>query len=424
MLKYGLAFPLLLLGCVAVNALPNSILGPLARVDSPLNGQDITEQLFASALWSGETSLPGEWKAESSIASAQVSHLLARPKFIGEDVLLTRATHRGKKLESITLTFVDAGSYFTYTQPARTKEGLEALRKTLIAKQEKFTTLYQESHQRIKKRLEAIDSGRMKQVKQGSSRTLRAELSVYRKGDLFLSLLADGERMIRVTISQSIPHKKSWLDESRSTMSAYDRSKHYRGQVKLTEAGDTLIQGVSVVPQGYRPYCGINTLVMASHYFGLHIDEDWLAVSGGFQNTGSAGNSNILRLYNAVASEARLKLSRETKFNFGKARGLIREGLPVLVWRKFDYQRNALHHRITKLHLKDPSVQLPAPTPKDRASWPGKNHPVHASVIVGFNDKRKEVLFLDSWAGISVPRRMRYEEMEATATWVFYFRNQ
>lgn len=404
-------------------ALPNSILGPIGQVNSPLNGEDITDRLLADGLWAGESSLPGQWKEETLIAGARVSHLLARPKVLGEEVVLTRATHRGAALESITVTFIDAGSHFDYIKPARSKEELLLLRKALTEKQEKFAEAYKERRERLTKRLSELSSSRPKKANQGSSRTLRAELQVYEKDGLLLSLLADGHRMIRLTISKTIPFKKSWLDSSRGEMSPYDRSKFYKNQV-VTEAGDTLIKGVTIVPQGYKPYCGINTLAMAAHYFGLHIDEDWLAVSGGFQNTGSAGSSNMFRLYNATATEARLKLSRETKFDFGKARGLLRDGLPVIVWRRFDHRRNALHNRLARDYAQDPSAELPVPDAEDRATWPGKKHPVHASVIVGFNDQRKEVLFLESWAGFTVPRRMRYEEMESTATWAFYFRNQ
>ena len=109
-----------------------------------------------------------------------------------------------------------------------------------------------------------------------------------------------------------------------------------------------------------------------------------------------------------------------SKFEFTR-RGLIKSGLPVVVWRRFDFRRNQSHIKFADQLARDPSAQLPEPDSSDRETWPGDKHPVHASVIVGFNDKRKEVLFMESWAGQSVPRRMRYEELEATATMVFYF---
>ncbi|MFK7909520.1 MAG: C39 family peptidase [Akkermansiaceae bacterium] len=404
-------------------AIPNTIIGGLAQVDSPLNGQDVTERILSADVWSGARELPGKWRLESTVAGAKTSHLLALPKVLGEDVVLLRAVRREGRLDSLVVTFADAGSYFQY-QPNVAKDQLAARRKALVERQRQFAELYQARHERITERLEAMSKARVKRAKQGASRALRAELKVYQVGGLKLGLLADGNRIIRLTISREIAHEKSWLDESIQKMNANSRGAYFRSQVKEDANGDSIIASVPVVPQGYKPYCGINTLVMTAHYFGLHLDEDWLAVAGKFQNTGSAGNSNMFGLYNAVAKEARLKISRETEFDFRKARALMRDGMPVIVWRKFDYRRNQLHNKISRRMIKDPHAKLPEPNADDRAKWPGKDHPVHASVIVGFNDERKEVLFLESWAGVTSPRRMRYEEMEATATWAFYFRNR
>ena len=42
--------------------------------------------------------------------------------------------------------------------------------------------------------------------------------------------------------------------------------------------------------------------------------------------------------------------------------------------------------------------------------------------IVGYNADRREVLFVESWAGMKIPRRMCAEEMAATAYLTFYFK--
>lgn len=405
----------------SVFAIPNTITGNLNQVNSPLNGEDLTNQLLAEGVWDGSVSLPGEWRAESVVAEASTSYLLARPKVLGEDVVLLRAVHRGEVLDSLEVTFADAGSYFQY-EPRVTKEQLEARRRALAEKQERFAGMYQERLERVRALLEKMGESKVKKLKQGAARLLRAESEVFSKGGLKLVLLADGHRMIRLTICREVKYRKSWLDDLRQEMGERGRAAYYRKQVQKLANGDVVVDGVRVVPQGYKPYCGVNTLVMAAHYFGLHVDEDWLAVAGKFQNTGSAGNSNMLGLYNAVAKEARLKLARETKFDFRKARSLLRDGMPVVVWRRFDYERNALHTRVSRMFERDGVTKFPKLEAGERASWPGKKHPVHASVIVGYNDERKEVLFLESWKGMTKPRRMRYEEMEATATWAFYFR--
>ena len=162
---------------------------------------------------------------------------------------------------------------------------------------------------------------------------------------------------------------------------------------------------------------------MAGHHFGLHIDEDWLATAGGFKNTGSAGGSNILRLYPAVASEAGFSLIRDNKFDEVSVRRAIADGFPVIVWRRFSHERDHLHTRFSRSYTRNSDSTLPDPTlPDEIASWPGKNAPLHASVIMGYHEERGEFLFLESWSGRDKPRRMRAEEMEATAYLTFIFR--
>lgn len=51
-----------------------------------------------------------------------------------------------------------------------------------------------------------------------------------------------------------------------------------------------------------------------------------------------------------------------------------------------------------------------------------KRSPLHASVIIGYNDERKEVIFLESWEGKSRPRRMPVTEIAHTADLTFAFR--
>ena len=68
------------------------------------------------------------------------------------------------------------------------------------------------------------------------------------------------------------------------------------------------------------------------------------------------------------------------------------------------------------------SAALGKPTPEERDAFPNDDAPLHASVLVGFNDKNRELLFVESWAGMDIPRRMRAEEMAETAYLTFYFK--
>ncbi len=188
------------------------------------------------------------------------------------------------------------------------------------------------------------------------------------------------------------------------------------------EDGTVRLPDIRPIPQGFQPYCGLNTLAMCARHFGLHLDEDWLAVSGGFQNTGSAAGSDIIGLYPAVAAEAGFRMKRVSKLDFHAVKGAVDAGFPVVVWRRFSHERDQLHSRFARELERNPAAVLPDHRdPAETASWPGKSAPVHASVIVGYHAERGEFLFLESWTGKDRPRRMSVREMSATITYAFVF---
>lgn len=422
-----LIFLLFLCACLPASAIPNSVFGGIAQAESPLNGTDITDQILAAGAWDGSQALPGKWRVDAPVASARYSYLLARPKAFGLPVVMCQAIHRGDSLQSLTLTFADAGSYFGYNTE-RLPEGLtrrqawEELNRRLADKQEKFNTLYTDTLDTLQAHLKDLADSRPRANSVGKTITLRAEATDYVMDDLALRLITGEGRLIRLMILPKDRVQRVWLDEEYAALTIRERHQLFEQAVTRTAGGDVTLPALPVVPQGYRPYCGLNTLAMASRYFGLHLDEDWLAVGGKFKNTGSAGGSQMLRLYQSVAKEAGLNMTRTNNFKLTDARSTLRQGYPVIVWRRFSHERNNFHTRHARAHARDASLAIPKPTREERESWPGDDAPVHASVVVGYNDERNEVLFLESWAGLDFPRRMRAEELEATATMAFYFK--
>lgn len=397
-------------------ALPNSVIGNFVRNGSPLNGEDLTDRLIAAALWGGETELPGEWVSEAGVANARSAYLNARPVMFGADALLVRAMHRDDQLEELQITFADAGSFFGY---AEKKKG-EA-EQNLEQKNIEFEENYTKVAEILEKELGKFDK-KPKESRRGRSRDLRAEYLEYEFDDqgLVIRLLKAPSRLIRINISRKGREVDSWLDSSLEKVSDRERLARYAGKVVKSERADVTIDGVEVIPQGYRPYCGLNTLAMVSRYIGLHLDEDWLAVAGKFQNTGSAAGSDMMGLYHAVAREAQLSMNRESRYDVNTVRKSLKMGLPVVVWRRWDSQRDRLHTKISREFARGGEVRYESPDLKSLPSA-DKKSPVHASVIIGFNDERQEVIFLESWEAQSKPRRMPISEMKATADWVFCF---
>jgi hypothetical protein len=259
-------------------------------------------------------------------------------------------------------------------------------------------------------------------VKIGRTRALRAEVEEWRHQGRTIRLFADGRRLVRVSVIQSADPKQVWLDPSLQGLDDRARLQRLAAQVSKQPDGTVVLPSLRPIPQGYQPYCGLNTLAMAARYLGLHLDEDWLAVAGGFQNTGSASGSDMLGLYQAVAAEAGLRMNRQTKLDVGAVQNAIGSGLPVVVWRRFSSERDQLHSRFANRFEGDPAARLPDPAgDAERRSWPDAKAPLHASVIVGYHAARGELLFLESWTGRDKPRRMTTAEMAATTYQAFVF---
>jgi hypothetical protein len=340
-----------------------------------------------------------------------------------------RAVHRDGKLESIEGTFVDAGSYFGYfneTLPEglSRRQAREEVQKRLATRQAAFATHYQETHEALEAAIaEWSGDARPREESIGRSRTLRAEVRQWRKGDFLIRLLAADRRLIRVTLQPTALATRAWTDRSVAEVPIRQRLADMAGRVERGEDGTVQLPPLQPIAQGNQPYCGLNSLAIAARHFGLHMDEDWLAAAGGFQNTGSADGSNMLKLYSAVAAEAGLNLDRQSKLDIPGIRRAIDSGLPVIVWRRFSHERNALHDRFMREFRGNPQALLPDPeSVAERASWPDEDAPLHASVVTGYHAERKELMFLESWSGRDVPRRMRVEELAATTYLCFIFK--
>ena len=410
-----------LLTVQGLSAIPNTVFGGIVNAQSPLDGLDLTGPLIAG-LRGGE--LPGEWKEESSVAGTRSAYLLARPLIWGQEALLVRGLWRDESLEELQITFNDAGSFFGYFS-AKAPEHLSKREKEEFfdeqtrVRQEEFTTLHLESLAAIKGELEKLaDRGKGKSLRFGKSRAIRAEVTEYQWEGMTARLFHGEERLVRVSLGKKDALSDQWMDRSLADLDARSYRQWLQKRATKEESGDEILKGVEVVPQGYRPYCGLNTLVMAGRYLGMHLDEDWLASAGKFKNTGSAAGSQMLSLYGSVASEAGLKMKRLNRFEETVMKRSLRAGLPVIVWRRWSSNRDREHSRQTHSFKQTGKADWGE---RSQLVFPDKKAPLHASVIVGFNEERREVLFLESWSERQGVRRMPVEEMKGTAYLTFCF---
>ena len=404
------------------HGLPNSVLGVLSASNSPLDGEDLTEELLTGDAWDDEGAFPGRWHPGVATAQSEESYLMARPKVFGLDAVLVKATHRGEELEEVQVTFADAGSYFGYYQEEipkglSKKEAIAEMRSRMIKRQTEFKELYQERLEKLEQELNKR-SQKARKTQRGRTRALRAEMKEFQLGDRTVRLLSAQDRLLRLSIRKKGKIPGSWLDQSAEEVSSSARLRALSKKVQRNEIGDVTLNEVPIVPQGYRPYCGLNTLTMVARYLGLNLDEDWLAVAGKFQNTGSAAGSDMMGIYKAVAKEAGFSMDRSRDYSHSAVRRSLQAGMPVIVWRRWGPARDRLHTRISRDLESGEETKYP---PLDQKALPNDSSPLHASVLVGFNDERKEVLFLESWAGQTKARRMPIAELDATAYYTFVF---
>jgi hypothetical protein len=164
----------------------------------------------------------------------------------------------------------------------------------------------------------------------------------------------------------------------------------------------------------------MGTLAMVTRYYGLALNIDLVAAKAGYRE-GDVANADILPTYQACAREGKLRLRVDDKFDFKKAQKHILKGYPLIVARRFDRVRDAFHSEFARTFAQNPDAKLPKADRSERQRWPGKTGSGHMSLATGFNEARKEILFTESWGENMRNRRMLGEEMEETASQVYYF---
>ena len=96
----------------------------------------------------------------------------------------------------------------------------------------------------------------------------------------------------------------------------------------------------------------------------------------------------------------------------------IDKGQPIIVSRYFTRDRDAFHTQYARSFKSSRDKNFEAPKElNDRKLWPSPRlHGSHASVIVGYNQARDEVIFTESWGSSARERRMTVKELKATSS--------
>lgn len=408
-------------------AIPNSFFGngnsiPIIPAQPRFNAE-MTEEFLKKENWVewDEETFSGPWEKETALEGRKAMRMAAVPIVFGEVPMSVRAYGDESALDELVIHFLDAGMYFGYqTGGEGTREQREAGRD----RRNEFRKHFRELEKNLSDRLED-GCGRGKPGALGSTPTLRTDFVDYEWDGFVLRFVAREDYSVSLHVMRKSKVPASLVDSDIVRLKDRDRDKLFLSRVSESGNGDVSISGMPMFTQGNTPFCGIHTLAMAGHYFGLRVSPEALAASADLKNTGSAKGSDLIGLYRAAASEVGLRVSIAPDFRMDRITRSIREGRPVIVWRRVTREREVAHARHRAKLMEDPSLTLPAPEEEDLEKYPDKTEkgsPSHASIVTGFNEANGEVIYTEPWGDETRDRRMRIEEMESSAYAVFSFK--
>ena len=399
---------------------------------------DLTQMLVDPAVWDSSR-LKGQW-AEESAQSSGKSKVMQSPKggVFDQVPQQIHAYFETGRLDRIEVVYLEAGLFFGMRESVELRSHGEAsdsakerreLDKKIREAREKeskeipqlrkaFDARFKELEESLPDALERFCGVKGKRISVGQGQLLRSRVTEYAGTNLCMRLLADDDQLVSVTILRRAEASRKLADAG---LSPWTRRKELRENVRLMPNGDTVIEDIPMAQQGGRGYCAMATLAMIMGYYGLNISLDTLADKAGYKE-GSTDMAIIRPIYRAAAAEAKARVQELTNLDFRRTQDLIKRGVPVLVWRGFSRERDEVHTQFAQEYRGNPAAELPEPKPKERKNWPSVwVTGGHASLITGFNKERGEVLFTESWGEGARNRRMRAEEMEATAYRLFVF---
>lgn len=407
-----------------VEAIPNSFFGNGAGVPIipafPRFDADLTKEFLTVENWRRQE-FPGPWRAEPALEGERIHRMEAMPLVFGEVPMSVTTAGDESGVSEITLGFLDAGLYFGYHFGGeRTREQREAGRE----RRREFERHFEELVERLGERLEE-GCGRGVPGAMGATPLLRTEFVDYAWEDFVLRLVARPGHSVSLRLFRRDAAPAAYVSPEFAALDRRGRAARFASSVERNESGEVSVRGIPMMVQGETPYCAIHALAMASRYLGLRASTLDLAGSAGFENTGSAGGSNLVGLYRAVGDELGMRTSIVPAFARDKVVRSLEEGLPVIVWRRVSLEREKVHRQFAAARRTNPSLAPPPLTPEELAKLPerdGRGLPSHASVVTGYSPATDSVVYAEPWGEDTRDRRMRLEEMEATAYAVVFFK--
>lgn len=353
---------------------------------------DITHTDFLSSdIWE-ENKLPGNWTRPSE-DSKYTRILENKVTVFGLKPDQVIASIENSKIKKIDLIYLEGGTFFGYSQSQELKYqkinsndsiaieehnkkindlSLEEAKKT--SKIAEFNQRFVEIRDQLKQEIYDTTSNELQSKLIGKSDEIKTRIfySYYSPLKLNIQLLLDEQQLIQITLIRS---EDSFSRLGEVLGSAGSRKIKAKENVKSNEHGDRFISNIPLHPQGGRGYCAMATLAMISNYFNISVGTDFLVTKAKYRY-GLADNASIISTYKAIATEGKLKFETLSSLDFDFVQKSIEQGIPILVWRWFDRERDEFHTKFSKMYILDSSLKLPDPKAKsEQVTFPPKFRP-------------------------------------------------
>jgi len=207
------------------------------------------------------------------------------------------------------------------------------------------------------------------------------------------------------------------LDDADSAKKSFLAAKlHLASRVERRPTGDVIISDLPMVDQGRKGYCVPATFERLLRYYGLSADMNVLAMAG---KTGAGGGTSINEIeaatQNVVYDAGGTIASRNFMGSIQEIKPFIDAGKP-LIFAHFSTEEfnNRVNERMkvrSNFSQTDWSSKV-LPDFKKRQGAPLKPDPRygHVCLIIGYNEKTREIAITDSWGANATERWMTEEE--------------
>lgn len=405
------------------HAIPNSFIStgngnaiPIIPAFPRFNA-DLTEEFLEEANWK-DGSFSGPWSEEPSLPDLVVRRMTANPIVMGEIPMTVVSYGDGSEITELAIHFLDAGIYFGYQGGGEADRDARAEGRN---RRNEFSRHFKTVSESVQERLED-GCGRGTVGVIGQSPALRTSFTEYRWEKFVLRFIEREDHSVSLHIYRSGHEPKALVESAWLNADRRDRQAMLEERVSVSESGPARIGQLPMFTQGMTPFCGIHSLAMVGHYIGLRTSPEALAAAADFKNTGSAGGSDMIGVHRAVADELGMRVAINPKLDINRVERSIQEGLPVIVWRRVSMVREKHHAKVAALGAGEALPKLTSEEMEELPEKDKKGSPSHASIVTGVDVATGEIFYTEPWGATGQDRRMRLEELEATAYAVFYFK--